>query len=191
MLKKHVVLALAVFLALVFETSLYARGLVWNFLSDTHIDCAQDHDRIKVGLRHGPFRAVQLRVSDPIFIQRVVVYYSNGTSEELVVGDRVSPTGGTHIIDLTAEGRTLESVELWYSKADRQQQESKSGRKLQVNGQLTHCLEALAEVMGGRRWRLWAQRREFAAGKHGLLHRKTHAAVPRPAARVANRGELC
>ena len=116
MQKKHVVLALAVFLAPVFDTSLYARGLVWGFLSDTHIDGAQDHDRIKVGLRHGPFREVQLRVSDPIFIQRVVVYYSNGTSEESAIGDRVSPVGGTHIIDLTAEGRTLESVELWYFK---------------------------------------------------------------------------
>jgi hypothetical protein len=87
MLKKLVVLALVVFLALVFDISLCARGLVWDFLGDTHIDGAQDHDRIKIGLRHGPFRAVQLRVSDPIFIRRVVVYYSNGTSEELVIGD--------------------------------------------------------------------------------------------------------
>lgn len=116
MLKKLVVLALVVFLALVFDISLCARGLVWDFLADTHIDGAQDHDRIKVGLRHGPFRAVQLRVSDPIFIRRVVVYYSNGTSEELVIGDRVSPVVGTHIIDLTGEGRALESVELWYFK---------------------------------------------------------------------------
>jgi hypothetical protein len=116
MLKKQVVLALVVFLALVFDTSLYARGLVWNFLSDTHIDGTQDHSRIPVGLRHGPFRAVQLRVSDPIFIQRVVVYYANGTFDELVIGDRVSPVEGTHIIDLTGDGRALESVELWYFK---------------------------------------------------------------------------
>jgi hypothetical protein len=116
MLKKQVVLALVVFLALAFDTSLYARGLVWDFLGDTHIDGAQDHDRIQVGLRRGPFRAVQLRVSDPIFIRRVVVYYANGTSEELAIGDRVSPAGGTHIIDLTGQGRALESVELWYFK---------------------------------------------------------------------------
>ena len=114
MLKKQVVLALAVFLALVFDTSLYARGLVWNFLSDTHIDGTQDHDRIQVALRHGSFRAVQLRVSDPIFIQRVVVYYANGTFDELVIGDRVSPEGRTRVIDLIVEGRALESVELWY-----------------------------------------------------------------------------
>jgi hypothetical protein len=116
MLKKQVVLVFAVLLALVFDTSLYARGLVWDFLGDTHIDGAQDHDRIHVGLRHGPFRAVQLRVSDSVFIQRVVVYYSNGTSQELAIGDRVSPVGGTHIVELTPEGRTLESVELWYFK---------------------------------------------------------------------------
>ena len=114
MLKKQVVLALMVFLALVFDTSLYARGLVWNFLSDTHIDGTQDHYRIPVGLRHGPFRAVQLRVSDPIFIQRLVVHYANGNFDELVIGDRVSPGGGTQVIDLIVEGRALESVELWY-----------------------------------------------------------------------------
>jgi hypothetical protein len=114
MLKKQVVWALVVFLALVFDTSLYARGLVWNFLSDTHIDGTQDHYRIPVGLRHGPFRAVQLRVSDPIFIQRLVVHYANGTFDELAIGDRVSPGGGNQVIDLIVEGRALESVELWY-----------------------------------------------------------------------------
>jgi hypothetical protein len=116
MLKKQVVLPLLAFLALVFDTSLYARGVVWNFLGDTHIDGAQDHNRIQVGLRQGPFRAVQLRVSEPIFIQRVVVYYANGTSEVLVIDDRVSSEGRTHVIGLTGEGRALESVELWYFK---------------------------------------------------------------------------
>ena len=116
MLKKQVMLALVMFLALVFGTSLYARGLVWNFLGDTHIDGSKEHERIRVGLRHGPFRAVQLRVSEPIFLQRGVVYYVNGTSEELVIGGRVSPEGRTRVIDLTGEDRALESVELWYFK---------------------------------------------------------------------------
>jgi hypothetical protein len=116
MLKKHVVLAFGVFLALVGGTSVYARGLVWDFLGDTHIDGAQDHDRIQVGLRPGPFRAVQLRISDPIFIQRVIVYYANGTSEELVIGDRVSPEGRTPTIDLNVKDRPIGSVELWYFK---------------------------------------------------------------------------
>jgi hypothetical protein len=116
MLKKQVMLALVMFLALVFDTSLYARGLVWNFLGDTDIDGAKEHERIRVGLRHGPFRAVQLRVSEPIFLQRVVVYYVNGTSEELVIGGRVSPEGRNRVIDLTGEDRALESVELWYFK---------------------------------------------------------------------------
>jgi hypothetical protein len=116
MLKKQVVLSLAVFLALVFDTSLYARGVVWDFLGDTHIDGAQDHGRIPVGLQHGPFRAVQLRVSHPIFILRVVVRYANGTSEEVAIDDRVFPEGRTLVIGLTGEGRALEGVELWYFK---------------------------------------------------------------------------
>ncbi|HKV79722.1 MAG TPA: hypothetical protein VJP02_16350 [Candidatus Sulfotelmatobacter sp.] len=116
MLKKLVVLPLLALLALVFATSLYSRGVVWDFLADTHIDGAQDHNRIQVGVRQGPFRAVQLRVSEPIFIQRVVVYYSNGTSEVLVIDGRASSEGRTHVISLTGEGRVLESVELWYFK---------------------------------------------------------------------------
>jgi hypothetical protein len=116
MLKKQVVLPVLAFLALALDTSLYARGLVWDFLGDTHIDGAQDHNRIRVGLRQGPFRAVQLRVSEPIFIQRVVVYYANGTSEVLAIDNRVSSEGRTQVIALTGEGRVLESVELWYFK---------------------------------------------------------------------------
>jgi hypothetical protein len=116
MVTKQAVLVLGVFLRLAHGTSLSARGLVWDFLGDTQIDGAQDHDRIHIGLRRGPFRAVQLRVSDAIFIQRVVIYYANGTSQELVIDGRVSPEGRTHVIDLTGEGRDLESVELWYFK---------------------------------------------------------------------------
>jgi hypothetical protein len=116
MVKKQAGLALMVFLALAHCASLSARGLVWDFLGDTQIDGAKDHDRIQVGLRRGPFRAVQLRVSDPVFIQRVVIYYANGTSQELVVDGRVSSEGRTHVIDLTGEGRPLDSVELWYFK---------------------------------------------------------------------------
>lgn len=116
MVKKKAVLALVVFLALAHGIPLSARGLVWDFLGDTHIDGAQDHGRIHIGLRRGPFSAVQLRVSDPIFIQRVLIHYANGTSQELLVDRRVSSEGRTHVIDLAGESRILDSVELWYFK---------------------------------------------------------------------------
>jgi hypothetical protein len=102
-------------LAAVFSTSLYGQGLFWSFLGDAQIDGIHDHNKIQVSGRYGPFRAVQLRVSgDAIFFDRVVVCYSNGTSEELAIGHRFSP--GAHVIDLLGEPRALESVELWYFK---------------------------------------------------------------------------
>jgi hypothetical protein len=53
-------------------------------------------------------------VTDPIFIQRLVVHYANGMFDELVIDNRVSSEGQTQVIDLVVEGRALESVELWY-----------------------------------------------------------------------------
>jgi hypothetical protein len=114
-MKKQAVWPIALLLALAFGSWLSARGLVWDFLGVTHIDGIGDHDKIQVGRRDGPFRAVQLRVSnDAVFLQRVVVYYDNGTSEEVPIGVRISPEGTTRVINLTGERRVLESVEVWY-----------------------------------------------------------------------------
>ena len=96
--------------------SLPARGQVWDFLGDKQIDRTQDHDRIQVTRRTGTFHVLQLRVSDPIFFDRVVVHFGDGTSEELALRGRIWPGGGNHIIGLTGQRRMVESVELWYYK---------------------------------------------------------------------------
>lgn len=115
MLNKPVVWFVGLILTLALNVSLSAHGVVWRFLGNTYINGAQDHDRIQVGGRYGEFRAVQLRVSgDAIFFQRVVLHYGNGASEQLAIGDRISPEGKNPVIDLMSEPRTVESVELWY-----------------------------------------------------------------------------
>jgi hypothetical protein len=115
MLTRKCIGSVALFLALAFSLPLYAHGLIWRFLGDTRIGGSHDHDKIQVDSRQGPFRAVQLRVSgDPVFCQRLVVNYSNGTSEELAIGDRISSQGSARIIDLAGEARVLKSVEFWY-----------------------------------------------------------------------------
>ena len=96
--------------------SLPARGQVWDFLGDKQIDRTHDHDRIQVTRRTGTFHVLQLRVSDPIFFDRVVVHFGDGTSEELALRGRIWPGGGNHIIGLTGQRRMVESVELWYYK---------------------------------------------------------------------------
>jgi hypothetical protein len=90
----------------------------WAYLGDAHVDGAQDHDVIHVGIHDGRFRAVQLRVSGgAVEFQRVVVHFGNGTQEELMVHERIPSGGRTRPMDLPGERRVIESVELWYSKA--------------------------------------------------------------------------
>ena len=103
-------------LALAFATSLFARGQFWDFLGYTQVDSSQDHGRIQITRRDGHFRTIQLRVSgEAIFFDRLVVHFDDGTSQELMVSDRISPGGRNYVIELLGE-RSLESIELWYYK---------------------------------------------------------------------------
>jgi hypothetical protein len=122
MIKNRNVWLLSLVVALVFGASLYAqdrddyRGR-WTYLGNAHVDGANDHDKIRVGIQDGKFRAVQLRVSGgAIDFQRVVVHFGNGTQEELVFRERIPSGGRTRPMDLPGERRVIESVELWYSK---------------------------------------------------------------------------
>jgi hypothetical protein len=57
-----------------------------------------------------------LRVSgEAIFFDRLVVHFDDGTSQERMVSDRISPGGRNYVIDLLGE-HSLESIELWYYK---------------------------------------------------------------------------
>ena len=95
--------------------SLPVRGQVWDFLGDAQIDGTRDHDRIQVTRRDGVFHTIQLRVSgDPIFLDRVVVHFGDGTSEQLAVGGRIWPGGRNRVMGLAGKPHAVESVELWY-----------------------------------------------------------------------------
>ncbi|MGB7728915.1 MAG: hypothetical protein WBL50_12850 [Candidatus Acidiferrum sp.] len=103
-------------LTLAFAISLSARGLFWDFLGYTQVDSSRDHGRIQITRRDVHVRSIQLRVSgQAIFFDRLVVHFDNGTSQELMVSDRISPGERNYVIDLRGE-RTLETVELWYYK---------------------------------------------------------------------------
>jgi hypothetical protein len=89
----------------------------WAHLGEAHVDGQNDHDNIRVGMRDGRFRAIQLRVSGgTIDFQRVVVHFGNGSQEELVFRERIPSGGRTRPLDLPGERRVIESVEMWYSK---------------------------------------------------------------------------
>ena len=106
----------ACLLALPFAASLLARGQAWAFLGHTQVDRRQDHSNVQVTRRDCFFRTIRLRVSEAIFFDRLVVHFGNGTSQELIISERILPEGGNYVIELPGEPRPLESVDLWYYK---------------------------------------------------------------------------
>src|SRR5215468_1636981 len=104
----------ACLLALPFAASLLARGQAWAFLGHTQVDRRQDHSNVQVTRRDCFFRTIRLRVSEAIFFDRLVVHFGNGTSQELIISERILPEGRSYVIDLIGEPRLLESVDFWY-----------------------------------------------------------------------------
>jgi hypothetical protein len=116
MLPKYICRTTVCVVALAFTTSLLGRGQFWDFLGYTQVDGSQDHSRIQITRREVHSRTIQLRVSgDAIFFDRLVVHLDDGTSQELILSERISPGTRNYVIDLQGEG-SLESVEFWYYK---------------------------------------------------------------------------
>jgi hypothetical protein len=117
MLKKYASWILGVSLVLGLGVPI-AQAKHWILLGTAHVDKSEDHKTIHVGDKAGEFHKIQLRVNGgAIDLQRLVVHFGNGTQEELAVAaDRVRSGGKTPELDLPGERRTIESVELWYSK---------------------------------------------------------------------------
>ena len=108
---------LSIVLLLSLTTATSAKG--WVFLGEAHVDGAADHDKIKIGRSEGRFRALQIKVDRAaIAFRHVVVHYSNGTSEEVQVRQRIRAGGATRDIDLRGGERAIESVEFWYERAN-------------------------------------------------------------------------
>ena len=89
----------------------------WVMLGTAHVDKSEDHKTIHVGGAAGQFHNIQMRVNGgAVDFQRVVVHFGDGTQEELAVAERVRSGGKTRELDLPGERRTIDSVELRYSK---------------------------------------------------------------------------
>ena len=90
-----------------------------DLLGQTQVDGLRDHDRINVGRTEGRFQGIQIRVGGaPIEIQRVVVNYANGASEEIKLRDWIPAGGQSRVADLRGDDRAIRSVDFWYSKAN-------------------------------------------------------------------------
>ena len=116
-IRKTPIVFLTLLFALCLPSVTSARG--WVFLGEAHVDGAADHDKIKVGKSDGRFNALQLKVDfAAIEFRHVVVHYHNGTSEEVQVRQKIHAGGATRDIDLRGHDRIIDSVEIWYERAN-------------------------------------------------------------------------
>ena len=91
----------------------------WVYLGEANVDGPRDHDNIVVTGAAGRFRAIQLRVERaPIEFDRVVVHFGNGQEERIPIRFIVKAGESSRVVDLPGERRVIQSVELWYGKAN-------------------------------------------------------------------------
>src|SRR5262249_26139302 len=95
-----------------------AHAAGWVFLGVAHVDGQHDHDNIEVGPAAGRYTALQIRVRHaPIEFDHIVVHYGNGQAETLQVRDVIPAGSQSRAIPLAGD-RIVQSLELWYSKAN-------------------------------------------------------------------------
>jgi hypothetical protein len=89
------------------------------FLGMAHVDGPTDHDDIKVGPYAGRYHSIVLRVKyAPIQFDHVVIHYGNGTAQTLPVRSLIRPGGQSAPVMLPGGDRVIESLELWYARAN-------------------------------------------------------------------------
>jgi hypothetical protein len=109
--------AIGIFLMFTFTGALVAQR--WEFLGESHVDGAQDHDKIKVTAAKGTFRALQFKVRDgAVEFDRVLVHFGNHTTEQISIRYKVPAGGQTRVLDLPGERRVIENIEFWYSRGN-------------------------------------------------------------------------
>lgn len=114
--KFHLLLAALLVLGLARVASAQPRMI---FLGMAHVDGLTDHDDIKVGPYAGRYHSIVLRVKyAPIQFDHVVIHYGNGTAQTLPVRSLIRAGGQSAPVMLPGGERVVESLELWYSRAN-------------------------------------------------------------------------
>ncbi|MBT9331713.1 hypothetical protein [Paracidobacterium acidisoli] len=89
------------------------------FLGMAHVDGPVDHDDIKVGRYAGRYHSIVLRVRyAPIRFDHVVIHYGDGYAQPLPVNAFIRAGGSSQRIVLPGGRRVINSLELWYARAN-------------------------------------------------------------------------
>jgi len=117
MVRNRPPLLAVILFSLFFTTSSIANGQVWHFLGFAQIDGSREHSDIQVGRRDHAFRTIQIRLTGgAVFFDHLVLHYSNGTDQTVMINGRISPAQKEQVIDLSEDGRLLDTVEFFYFK---------------------------------------------------------------------------
>jgi hypothetical protein len=102
------------------------RGGQWQLLGEQEVNFKNDHDRIDVKRRAGPFRELRIEVRDaPIEIHDMTVTFADHKTFKPNIRARFREGRGSHVIDLPGNRRSIDKVEFVYRSIDRRQGKGK------------------------------------------------------------------
>ena len=91
------------------------KGGQWQLMGEQEVNFDNDHDRIDVKRKAGPFRQLRIEVRDaPIEIREMVVTFADGKKYRPKIQARFREGHGSHVIDLPGDRRSIDGVEFVY-----------------------------------------------------------------------------
>ncbi len=90
-------------------------GQAWIKLGSAKVHGHLDHDDIWVTGLKGDFSAIKLFVENgSIQFERVVVHFTNGGKEEMLIRNFIKAGGETRVLDLPGGDRVIRKVDIYY-----------------------------------------------------------------------------
>jgi hypothetical protein len=105
-------------IASAFSFAAQAQSGRWEYLGESNVDGAIDHDRIRVGNRNA-YRAIQIHVERAaVSFDRVIVHYGNGEAVPITLANTIHAGQKTRVIDLPGNRRYIDNVEFYYRRGN-------------------------------------------------------------------------
>lgn len=91
----------------------------WRLLGSKTVKAGLDRDVIKVTASRGVFKKLKIRVKGaPIYMQKMVVHYGNGTTQSLAIRKNIAQGSESRVMDLPGKNRAIKKIVFWYEKGN-------------------------------------------------------------------------